>query len=102
METDLDKEFEVAKKAHIAQTCYLYELLNVREELEKSKGINIQSIEKPWLPVFTRSRSRSGQNGRSSAQPARCPKYRGRNLPVGLSNMVQFPTGPSFLKVEML
>ena len=41
METDLDKEFEVAKKAHIAQTCYLYELLNVREELEKSKGINI-------------------------------------------------------------
>ena len=41
MATDLDEEFEMAKKAHIAQTCYLYELLNVREELEKSHGINI-------------------------------------------------------------
>lgn len=41
METDLDKEFEMAKKAHMAETCYLYELINVREELEKSKGINI-------------------------------------------------------------
>ena len=41
MTTDLDKEFEMAKKTHIAQTCYLYELLNVREELEKSHGINI-------------------------------------------------------------
>ena len=41
METDLDKEFEMAKKTHIAETCFLYELINVREELENSKGINI-------------------------------------------------------------
>ena len=41
METDLDKEFEMAKKAHMAETCYLYELINVREELENSSGVNI-------------------------------------------------------------
>ena len=41
MATDLDEEFEMAKKTHIVETCYLYELLNVREELENSKGINI-------------------------------------------------------------
>ena len=41
MATDLDEEFKVAKKAHITETCYLYELLNVREELENSKGIKI-------------------------------------------------------------
>ena len=41
METDLDKEFAMAKKTHIAETCFLYELINVREELENSKGVNI-------------------------------------------------------------
>ena len=41
METDLDKEFAMAKKTHIAETCFLYELINIREELEKSKGVNI-------------------------------------------------------------
>ena len=38
---DLDKEFELIKKAHIAKTCFMYELANVREEVENSKGVNI-------------------------------------------------------------
>lgn len=42
MEIDeLNLEFSKVKKRHIAETCFLYELTNVRKELEDNKGINI-------------------------------------------------------------
>ena len=37
----LNDEFSRAKKRHIANTCFLYELNNVREKLEQDKGVKI-------------------------------------------------------------